>query len=38
MDRRHIVAHSTYAPTRRTDPGEVFDWTKIGLPAELPKD
>ena len=38
MDRHHIVAHSTYAPTRRTDPGEVFDWTKIGLPAELPKD
>ena len=38
MDRHHIVAHSTYAPTRRTDPGEVFDWTKIGLPKELPKE
>ena len=38
MDRKHIVAHSTYAPTRRTDPGEVFDWTKIGLPKELPKE
>jgi len=38
MDRHHIVAHSTYAPARRTDPGEVFDWTKIGLPAELPKE
>ncbi len=38
MDRHNIVAHSTYAPTRRTDPGEVFDWTKIGLPRELPKE
>jgi N-acetyl-anhydromuramyl-L-alanine amidase AmpD len=36
MDRHHIVAHSTYAPGRRSDPGELFDWTRIGLPAELP--
>lgn len=38
FDRHHIIAHSTYAPTRRTDPGEVFDWTRIGLPKELPKE
>jgi N-acetyl-anhydromuramyl-L-alanine amidase AmpD len=30
-DRQHIVGHSDYAPTRRTDPGELFDWKKIGL-------
>lgn len=33
FDRRHIVGHDTYAPDRRSDPGELFDWTKIGLPA-----
>jgi N-acetyl-anhydromuramyl-L-alanine amidase AmpD len=38
MDRHNIIAHSTYAPGRRSDPGELFDWTRIGLPAELPKD
>jgi|HubBroStandDraft_6_1064221.scaffolds.fasta_scaffold329013_2 N-acetyl-anhydromuramyl-L-alanine amidase AmpD len=38
MDRHHIVAHSTYAPGRRSDPGELFDWTRIGLPLELPKN
>lgn len=30
-DRRHIVGHSEYATERRTDPGELFDWEKIGL-------
>jgi N-acetylmuramoyl-L-alanine amidase len=35
-DRRHVVAHSEYAPGRRTDPGELFDWTRIGLPHEAP--
>ncbi len=30
-DRQHIVGHEEYAPTRRTDPGELFDWKKIGL-------
>jgi N-acetyl-anhydromuramyl-L-alanine amidase AmpD len=30
-DRRHIVGHDEYAPARRTDPGELFDWKKIGL-------
>lgn len=38
MNRHNIIAHSTYAPGRRSDPGELFDWTRIGLPAELPKD
>jgi N-acetyl-anhydromuramyl-L-alanine amidase AmpD len=38
MDRHHIIAHSTYLPKDRTDPGELFDWTRIGLPAEMPKD
>lgn len=30
-DRQHIVGHSEYATARRTDPGELFDWKKIGL-------
>ena len=30
-DRHHIVGHSEYATARRSDPGELFDWSKIGL-------
>lgn len=30
-DRKHIVGHDEYAPERRTDPGSLFDWGKIGL-------
>jgi N-acetyl-anhydromuramyl-L-alanine amidase AmpD len=30
-NRQHIVGHSEYASARRTDPGELFDWGKIGL-------
>jgi N-acetyl-anhydromuramyl-L-alanine amidase AmpD len=37
FDRQHIIGHNTYAPKRRTDPGELFDWKRIGLPAEAPK-
>lgn len=29
-DRQHIIGHSEYNPTK-SDPGELFDWTKIGL-------
>eukprot|EP01017_Pseudomicrothorax_dubius_P024180 TRINITY_DN2573_c0_g2_i1.p1 TRINITY_DN2573_c0_g2~~TRINITY_DN2573_c0_g2_i1.p1 ORF type:complete len:251 (+),score=68.89 TRINITY_DN2573_c0_g2_i1:99-755(+) len=36
-DRYHVVAHSEYAPTRRPDPGVLFDWTRIGLPMK-PED
>jgi N-acetylmuramoyl-L-alanine amidase len=33
FDRKHIIGHSEYAGTgRRTDPGELFDYTRIGLP------
>jgi N-acetyl-anhydromuramyl-L-alanine amidase AmpD len=31
LNRRHIVGHDEYAPTRKTDPGSLFDWKKIGL-------
>lgn len=31
FDRRHIFAHSEYAPSRRTDPGELFNWAAVGL-------
>jgi len=30
-NRRHIVGHDEYAPSRRSDPGSLFDWKKIGL-------
>lgn len=30
LNRDHIVGHDEYSP-QKTDPGELFDWTKIGL-------
>lgn len=30
-DRKHIIGHSTYAGARRTDPGELLDWSRLGL-------
>ena len=35
-ERRHIVGHSDYATGRKTDPGELFDWSRIGLPSQPP--
>jgi N-acetyl-anhydromuramyl-L-alanine amidase AmpD len=35
-DRVHIVGHEDYAPSRRSDPGELFDWSRVGLPTEPP--
>lgn len=32
FDRYHIIGHEEWSPTRRSDPGETFDYTKIGLP------
>ncbi|RLL43968.1 N-acetylmuramoyl-L-alanine amidase [Oceanobacillus piezotolerans] len=29
--RQYIVGHDEYAPERKTDPGSLFDWSKIGL-------
>ena len=29
-DRDHILGHEEYSP-RKTDPGELFDWSRIGL-------
>ena len=28
-DRRHIIGHSEYSSSGRTDPGELFDWSRI---------
>lgn len=30
MDRKHIIGHDEYTD-RRTDPGKLFDWSKIGF-------
>ncbi|WP_448519889.1 N-acetylmuramoyl-L-alanine amidase [Rhodoflexus sp.] len=35
LNRQHIVGHDEYAPDRKTDPGSLFDWTKIGLQKSL---
>lgn len=36
-DRFHIIGHEEWAGhERRTDPGELFDWTRIGLTRERP--
>ena len=34
MDRQHIVGHDEYAPERKHDPGELFDWDELGFPDE----
>jgi len=31
FDRCHIIGHEEYASERRTDPGELFDYSKLGL-------
>ncbi|WP_226086019.1 N-acetylmuramoyl-L-alanine amidase [Mesobacillus sp. S13] len=28
-DRKHIIGHDEYSPERKTDPGSLFDWSKI---------
>ena len=33
-DRKRIVGHDEYAPGRKTDPGELFEWKQIGLTRE----
>jgi N-acetyl-anhydromuramyl-L-alanine amidase AmpD len=28
-DRQHIIGHDEYAPERKTDPGSLFNWSKV---------
>lgn len=28
-DRMHIIGHDEYAPDRKTDPGSLFDWSRV---------
>ena len=30
-DRKHIIGHDEYNPSMKTDPGVLFDWSKIGF-------
>ena len=30
-DREHIIGHDEYAPVRKSDPGRLFDWTRLEL-------
>ena len=32
-DRDHIIGHEEYAPDRKNDPGELFDWSRV-IPTE----
>jgi N-acetyl-anhydromuramyl-L-alanine amidase AmpD len=32
LNCRQVVGHDTYAPERRGDPGQLFDWQKLELP------
>jgi N-acetyl-anhydromuramyl-L-alanine amidase AmpD len=31
LDREHVIAHSEYSTGTKVDPGNLFDWTRIGL-------
>ncbi len=31
--RKTVIGHDAYAPTRRGDPGQLFDWEKLQLPT-----
>lgn len=36
LTREHVIGHDEYAGNRKNDPGELFDWSRLGL-AEGPE-
>jgi N-acetyl-anhydromuramyl-L-alanine amidase AmpD len=34
-NRRHVIGHSEYSANGKTDPGELFDWTRIELGTRI---
>ena len=34
-DRQHVVGHDEYAPGRRTDPGRLFNWSRLRVIGQL---
>lgn len=36
LTRHHVLGHAEYAGERKTDPGELFDWSRLGLTERGP--
>lgn len=36
LTREHVIGHDEYAGNRKNDPGELFDWSRLGLDEPAP--